>query len=73
MRRTSLETDIEGDLTTVAELVGQKQPDLLLLNEGDLAYAKIRLDERSSPPSWAASPPSTTRWPGPCAGARRGT
>ena len=24
-----------------------KQPDLLLLNEGDLAYAKIRLDERS--------------------------
>ena len=29
------------------ELVGEKQPDLLLLNEGDLAYAKIRLDERS--------------------------
>ena len=25
----------------------QKQPDLLLLNDGDLAYAKIRLDERS--------------------------
>ena len=25
----------------------QQQPDLLLLNEGDLAYAKIRLDERS--------------------------
>jgi aminopeptidase N len=47
VRRTSLETDIEGDLTTVADLVGQKQPDLLLLNEGDLAYAKIRLDERS--------------------------
>ena len=29
------------------ELVGEKQPDLLLLNDGDLAYAKIRLDERS--------------------------
>ena len=28
-------------------MVGQKQPDLLLLNDGDLAYAKIRLDERS--------------------------
>ena len=43
----SLETDVDGELTEVAELVGQKQPDLLLLNEGDLAYAKIRLDERS--------------------------
>ena len=47
VRRTSLETDVEGELSEVKELVGQKQPDLLLLNEGDLAYAKIRLDERS--------------------------
>ena len=47
VRRTSLETDVEGELTSVEELVGQQQPDLLLLNEGDLAYAKIRLDERS--------------------------
>jgi aminopeptidase N len=47
VRRTSVETDIEGDLTTVDELVGMAQPDLLLLNDGDLTYAKIRLDERS--------------------------
>jgi aminopeptidase N len=47
VRRTSLETDVNGELTEIAELVGQEQPDLLLLNEGDLAYAKIRLDERS--------------------------
>ncbi|MCW2764938.1 MAG: Membrane alanyl aminopeptidase Metallo peptidase family, partial [Nocardioides sp.] len=47
VRRTSLETDVDGALTEVAELVGQRQPDLLLLNEGDLAYAKIRLDGRS--------------------------
>ncbi|HYF71972.1 MAG TPA: aminopeptidase N, partial [Nocardioides sp.] len=47
VRRTSLETDVAGELTEVADLVGQRQPDLLLLNEGDLAYAKIRLDERS--------------------------
>ncbi|GAB3256467.1 aminopeptidase N [Nocardioides dilutus] len=47
VRRTSLEVDVEGDRTEIGELVGQKQPDLLLLNEGDLAYAKIRLDERS--------------------------
>ena len=29
------------------QLVGVRQPDLLLLNDGDLTYAKIRLDERS--------------------------
>jgi aminopeptidase N len=47
VRRTAVECDIAGELTEVAELVGQEQPDLLLLNEGDLTYAKIRLDERS--------------------------
>ncbi len=47
VRRTSVETDVEGELSEVAPLVGEKQPDLLLLNDGDLAYAKIRLDERS--------------------------
>lgn len=47
VRRTSVEVDVEGDSTDVAELVGAKQPDLLLLNDEDLAYAKIRLDERS--------------------------
>jgi aminopeptidase N len=31
----------------VPELQGQKRPDLVLLNDNDLAYAKIRLDERS--------------------------
>ncbi|KAA1423774.1 aminopeptidase N [Mumia zhuanghuii] len=47
VRRTRVETDIEGALTEVEELVGQKQPDLVLLNDDDLTYAKIRLDERS--------------------------
>ena len=47
VRRRNLEVDIEGELTDVAELVGEQQPDLLLLNDGDLTYAKIRLDERS--------------------------
>ena len=42
-----VETDVEGERTEVAELVGDEQPDLLLLNDGDLTYAKIRLDERS--------------------------
>ncbi len=47
VRRTSLEMDVRGELTPVEALVGEPQPDLLLLNEGDLAYAKIRLDPRS--------------------------
>ena len=47
VRRSSLEIDVIGDLTEVPELVGEKQPDLVLLNDGDLTYAKIRLDERS--------------------------
>jgi aminopeptidase N len=47
VRRRNVETDIEGDVTALPELVGEKQPDLLLLNDGDLTYAKIRLDERS--------------------------
>lgn len=33
--------------TVIGELVGRVQPDLLLLNDGDLTYAKLRLDERS--------------------------
>ncbi|WP_330472837.1 aminopeptidase N [Terrabacter sp. C0L_2] len=41
------EVDIAGERTDLAELVGQEQPDLLLLNDDDLAYGKIRLDERS--------------------------
>ncbi len=36
-----------GERTEVPELVGRAQPDLLLVNDDDLAYAKIRLDERS--------------------------
>ncbi|MFT4010773.1 MAG: aminopeptidase N [Nocardioidaceae bacterium] len=47
VRRSSLEIDVAGERTDVPELVGQAQPDLVLLNDGDLTYAKIRLDERS--------------------------
>ncbi len=47
VRRDYLEIDVEGASTEVPELVGVKQPALLLLNDEDHAYAKIRLDERS--------------------------
>ena len=46
-RTDRLELDVDGDRTEVPELVGREQPDLLLVNDDDLAYAKIRLDERS--------------------------
>ena len=42
-----IELDVDGDRTEVDALVGIAQPDLILLNDEDLAYAKIRLDERS--------------------------
>jgi aminopeptidase N len=41
------EVDVDGDRTEVPELNGIVRPDLVLLNDEDLAYAKIRLDERS--------------------------
>ncbi|MFC8681376.1 aminopeptidase N [Microbacterium ureisolvens] len=42
-----VELDVDGDLTEVPELKGRKRPALVLLNDEDLAYAKIRLDEQS--------------------------
>ncbi|MDT0184594.1 aminopeptidase N [Microbacterium sp. ARD31] len=47
VRRDYLEIDVDGERTDVPELVGVEQPALLLLNDEDHAYAKIRLDERS--------------------------
>ncbi|MFB8386633.1 aminopeptidase N [Microbacterium sp. NPDC055910] len=47
VRVHDLELDVDGDLTEVPELKGVSRGDLVLLNDGDLAYAKIRLDERS--------------------------
>lgn len=47
VRTRHVELDVDGDLTEAPELVGIARPDLLLLNDDDLAYAKLRLDERS--------------------------
>ncbi|MCK2217946.1 aminopeptidase N [Actinomadura sp. ATCC 31491] len=46
-RTKRVELDVVGARTAVAELVGAEQPDLVLLNDDDLTYAKIRLDDRS--------------------------
>lgn len=46
-RTERLELDIDGASTPVDGLVGLQMPDLLLVNDDDLAYGKIRLDDRS--------------------------
>jgi aminopeptidase N len=46
-RRYRIEIDIDGERTEVPELLGQRRPDLVLVNDDDLTYAKIRLDEHS--------------------------
>ncbi|MGL5406458.1 MAG: aminopeptidase N [Propionibacteriaceae bacterium] len=43
----SIECDIDGANTELPQLVGKKRPALLLLNDGDLTYTKIRLDDQS--------------------------
>jgi aminopeptidase N len=45
--RKSVELDVNGELTKVADLSGEKTADLLLINDRDLSYAKLRFDERS--------------------------
>jgi aminopeptidase N len=45
--RKSVEVDVVGARTDVAELRGERVPDLVLPNHRDLAYAKVRFDERS--------------------------
>ena len=45
--RSRIDVDVVGARTVVPELAGQLQPDLLLLNDGDYTFAKVRLDERS--------------------------
>ncbi|MFP3465143.1 aminopeptidase N [Leifsonia sp. SIMBA_070] len=47
VRDERFELDVDGERTEVAELVGVRRPDLVLINDDDLAYAKIRLDEES--------------------------
>ena len=47
VRRESIEVDIDGELTEIKEFAGKKAADLLLINDHDQSYAKLRFDERS--------------------------
>jgi aminopeptidase N len=47
VRADRLELDVDGELTAVPELAGRPRPAVILLNDDDLSYAKVRLDEQS--------------------------
>ncbi|MGX6602180.1 aminopeptidase N [Micromonosporaceae bacterium Da 78-11] len=47
VRRDLLELDVTGEETVITALAGVPAADVLLLNDDDLSYAKLRLDERS--------------------------
>lgn len=44
VRTDSIETDVAGTRTELPELTGRPRPALLLVNDDDLTYAKVRLD-----------------------------
>ncbi|WP_033314210.1 aminopeptidase N [Streptomyces iakyrus] len=47
VRDERIELDVDGELTAVPQLVGRRRPAVILLNDDDLSYAKVRLDEQS--------------------------
>ena len=47
VRRESIEVDIDGEFTEIKEFAGKKAADLLLINDHDQSYAKLRFDDRS--------------------------
>jgi aminopeptidase N len=47
VRERRVELDVVGERTEVPDLVGARPPALLVLNDDDLTYAKVRLDPRS--------------------------
>lgn len=47
LRTRSVPVEVTGEWTEVPELAGERQAELLLLNDDDLSYAKVRLDPES--------------------------
>ncbi|MEU7135178.1 aminopeptidase N [Streptomyces sp. NPDC046261] len=47
VRKDRVELDVDGALTEVPQLVGRARPAVVLLNDDDLSYAKVRLDAES--------------------------
>jgi aminopeptidase N len=47
IRRRQAEADVSGDRSVITDLAGESRPDLVLINDDDLTYAKVRLDDHS--------------------------
>ncbi|MGK3103507.1 MULTISPECIES: aminopeptidase N [Streptomyces] len=47
IRSERIELDVDGELTQVEQLIGAKRSAVILLNDDDLTYAKVRLDPDS--------------------------
>ena len=47
VRVHGVEFDVDGEHTEVPDTAGRQRPALILLNDDDLAYAKVRLDDAS--------------------------
>ncbi|HJQ43016.1 MAG TPA: aminopeptidase N, partial [Jatrophihabitantaceae bacterium] len=47
VRVDRIELDVTGERTAVPELIGRAQPPMLLVNDDDLTYCKLRLDDHS--------------------------
>ncbi|MFI9718245.1 aminopeptidase N [Streptomyces sp. NPDC052396] len=47
LRYARAEADVAGARTVVPELAGAERPDLVLVNDDDLTYCKVRFNERS--------------------------
>ncbi|WP_062650413.1 aminopeptidase N [Streptomyces maremycinicus] len=47
VRYARAETDVDGPRTVVTELAGAEAPELVLVNDDDLTYCKVRFDENS--------------------------
>ncbi|WP_129359754.1 aminopeptidase N [Rothia uropygioeca] len=47
VRVHGVEFDVDGERTEIPDTAGRQRPALILLNDEDLAYAKVRLDDAS--------------------------
>lgn len=46
-RKVKVELDVDKEETPVSEFVGIVRPDIILINDEDLTYTKVRMDEKS--------------------------
>jgi aminopeptidase N len=46
-RRQLISAEIDGERTLVPQFAGGQAPDAIILNDGDLTFAKVRFDDRS--------------------------